>query len=73
MIITCPGCRTTCRIPATLTTRLRCAKCKREFTPRDLTNARPEPTRAPTPAGQPDEPGWDDFDLTIDDDIIDLD
>jgi hypothetical protein len=68
MIVTCPSCNATCRIPAVLQSRLRCGGCKREFTPRELTNARPEPTPS-APAGFDAD---DDFDLDAELDVLDL-
>lgn len=42
-LLDCPACKATNRLPSTPTQRMRCAKCKREFGPADLTRIRPEP------------------------------
>lgn len=36
-------CGVTCKIPSLPTARLRCGKCRREFTPADLVRAKSEP------------------------------
>ena len=41
MLIDCPGCGKTNRVD--VKKRSRCANCKRDFGPRDLVKARPEP------------------------------
>lgn len=41
MTLTC-ACGAVCRIPSVPRTRVRCGKCKHEFTPRELAKARPE-------------------------------
>lgn len=45
-LLNCPGCGTTNRVPSILKQKMRCGKCKRDFTPRELVKARPEPAPA---------------------------
>lgn len=42
MIVTCPACKTANRTPSVPTARIRCGKCKRDFTPAELSKAKPE-------------------------------
>lgn len=45
--IKCPApCGVTNKIPAVLNKRVRCGKCKREFTPHELVKAEPDPPEA---------------------------
>src|SRR6266576_1391102 len=51
-LVTCPPpCNTVCRLPKMPTGKIRCGKCKRVFTPRELVKATPEapPTPPPSP------------------------
>jgi DNA-directed RNA polymerase subunit RPC12/RpoP len=59
MLLTCV-CGQTNRVPSLPKNRIRCGKCKREFTPRELARAKPE---APPPPFSLDN-ALDDVDAT---------
>ena len=54
MLLDCPTCAATNRIPQGK--RTRCGKCARMFTPADLARSRPEPP--PAPPQDIDEEEW---------------
>lgn len=67
MKLACPSCKATNRLPSLPTSRSRCGKCKREFTPADLVKAQPEPPAAFQLEEEPDRDVDDFFEEEEDD------